>query len=274
MDLSREIVEYLPGAQESTTFLSNSKRERESNHIRFLEASSKGTIRFSASTANLTVGVERHDEGRLNAVTVTWDCVGYPSESQDASVKMQLEYLQSLVVEKLHMDIAGKTFRDGKHMAEKVVDAIRELKHDFSKYLMMEYLSVIVYHNRPVVELEDGATTLKKLMEDLDAQLAEASSAAVLETLMQDLDSKLELATSSSSGPEEVSITESPRPMERGVAIALGSNVGNRIEEIEKACRAIDEDPDMRIIDTSCLYETEPMYVEDQQRFVNGACEV
>lgn len=62
--------------------------------------------------------------------------------------------------------------------------------------------------------------------------------------------------------------------MERGVVIALGSNVGNRIEEIEKACRAIDEDPDMRIVDTSCLYETEPMYVEDQGRFVNGACEV
>jgi hypothetical protein len=62
--------------------------------------------------------------------------------------------------------------------------------------------------------------------------------------------------------------------MERGVVVALGSNVGNKIEEIEKACRAIDADPDMRIVDTSFLYETKPMYVEDQERFVNGACEV
>jgi 2-amino-4-hydroxy-6-hydroxymethyldihydropteridine diphosphokinase len=62
--------------------------------------------------------------------------------------------------------------------------------------------------------------------------------------------------------------------MERGVVVALGSNVGNRIEEIEKACRAIDADPDMRIVDTSFLYETKPMYVEDQERFLNGACEV
>lgn len=63
-------------------------------------------------------------------------------------------------------------------------------------------------------------------------------------------------------------------PLQRGVVVALGSNVGNRVEEIEKACQAIDADPDMRIVDTSCLYETEPMYVEDQERFVNGACEV
>ncbi|OQO02490.1 hypothetical protein B0A48_12017 [Cryoendolithus antarcticus] len=60
----------------------------------------------------------------------------------------------------------------------------------------------------------------------------------------------------------------------RGVVIALGSNMGDRIGEIEKACRAIDADPDMRIVDTSCLYESEPMYVEDQDRFINGVCEI
>nr|OQO23752.1 hypothetical protein B0A51_09254 [Rachicladosporium sp. CCFEE 5018] len=60
----------------------------------------------------------------------------------------------------------------------------------------------------------------------------------------------------------------------RAIVIALGSNMGDRIGEIEKACRAIDADPDMRIVDTSCLYESEPMYVEDQDRFINGACEI
>lgn len=58
------------------------------------------------------------------------------------------------------------------------------------------------------------------------------------------------------------------------VFIALGSNVGDRLEAIEAACQAIDEDGDMRIIHTSSLYETEPMYVEDQDRFLNGVCEV
>lgn len=56
--------------------------------------------------------------------------------------------------------------------------------------------------------------------------------------------------------------------------IALGSNVGDRFAAIEHACRAIDQSPDIRILRTSSLYETEPMYVEDQDRFLNGACKV
>lgn len=61
---------------------------------------------------------------------------------------------------------------------------------------------------------------------------------------------------------------------ETGVFVALGSNLGDRVEAIETACRLIDQDPDMHVVDTSLLYETEPMYVEDQGRFLNGACEV
>ncbi|GAB7351187.1 hypothetical protein MBLNU459_g1631t1 [Dothideomycetes sp. NU459] len=43
---------------------------------------------------------------------------------------------------------------------------------------------------------------------------------------------------------------------------------------IEKACEALDADPNIQITRTSSLYETEPMYVEDQARFLNGACEI
>lgn len=58
----------------------------------------------------------------------------------------------------------------------------------------------------------------------------------------------------------------------RRAYIALGSNVGDRLAAIEHACRTIDRSPDMRILRTSSLYETEPMYVENQDRFLNGAC--
>jgi len=58
------------------------------------------------------------------------------------------------------------------------------------------------------------------------------------------------------------------------IFVALGSNVGNRLDAIERACAAIDKEPDMRIVRTSSLYETEPMYVEEQERFLNGVCEV
>lgn len=56
--------------------------------------------------------------------------------------------------------------------------------------------------------------------------------------------------------------------------IALGSNVGDRLSCIEEACRALDADPDIRIVKTSSLYETKAMYVEDQAPFLNGVCQV
>lgn len=55
--------------------------------------------------------------------------------------------------------------------------------------------------------------------------------------------------------------------------IALGSNMGDRIGEIETACREMDK-RGIRVKRTSSLWETEPMYVMDQDRFLNGACEV
>ena len=55
--------------------------------------------------------------------------------------------------------------------------------------------------------------------------------------------------------------------------IALGSNVGNRISMIEQACRAIDR-RGIKVLRTSSIYETAPMYKTDQASFLNGVCEV
>lgn len=60
----------------------------------------------------------------------------------------------------------------------------------------------------------------------------------------------------------------------RDAFIALGSNVGDRFKNIEDACREMDADPGIRIVKTSHLYETEPMYVADQGSFLNGAAQV
>lgn len=61
--------------------------------------------------------------------------------------------------------------------------------------------------------------------------------------------------------------------MKRTAYIALGSNLGDRIGWIEKACTEMDL-RGIRVKRTSSLWETEPMYVVEQDRFVNGACEV
>lgn len=62
------------------------------------------------------------------------------------------------------------------------------------------------------------------------------------------------------------------KPLHRA-HIALGSNMGDRIEMIERACLEMDR-AGIRVKRTSSLFETAPMYVLDQEPFMNGACEV
>lgn len=58
------------------------------------------------------------------------------------------------------------------------------------------------------------------------------------------------------------------------VLIALGSNLGDRLQNLEKACGELNNLTSTRVLRTSALYETAPMYVEDQDPFLNGVCEV
>ena len=55
--------------------------------------------------------------------------------------------------------------------------------------------------------------------------------------------------------------------------IALGSNVDDRIASIESACRLM-QTRGIAIERTSALYETAPMYYENQPPFINGVCQV
>lgn len=55
--------------------------------------------------------------------------------------------------------------------------------------------------------------------------------------------------------------------------IALGSNIGDRLDMIEQACGKM-RSRGINVKATSFLYETAPMYVTDQEAFYNGVCEV
>lgn len=63
------------------------------------------------------------------------------------------------------------------------------------------------------------------------------------------------------------------RPGRRKAFLALGSNIGDRVSMIESACREM-ADRGLTVTKTSALYETKAMYLEEQQPFINGACEV
>lgn len=60
-------------------------------------------------------------------------------------------------------------------------------------------------------------------------------------------------------------------------ALALGANLGDRFANIELALRLLEAPDDQGIsravvVNTSFMYETAPMYVVDQPRFINCAC--
>ena len=55
--------------------------------------------------------------------------------------------------------------------------------------------------------------------------------------------------------------------------LALGSNLGNRVQMIELAVRELAY-RGLTVVRTSALYETEPMYLKTQDSFINGTCEV
>ncbi|KAF2475864.1 Dihydropteroate synthase [Lindgomyces ingoldianus] len=62
--------------------------------------------------------------------------------------------------------------------------------------------------------------------------------------------------------------------MKHRAFIALGSNLSDRVKMIEKACQDMEASGSIRILRTSSLWETQAMYVLNQDKFVNGVCEV
>ncbi|XP_027098087.1 folate synthesis bifunctional protein, mitochondrial isoform X1 [Coffea arabica] len=57
---------------------------------------------------------------------------------------------------------------------------------------------------------------------------------------------------------------------EQEVVIALGSNVGDRLQNFDEALQAMKKSG-VQITRHACLYETEPAYVTDQPQFLNSA---
>ncbi|KAJ3149346.1 trifunctional dihydropteroate synthetase [Geranomyces michiganensis] len=56
--------------------------------------------------------------------------------------------------------------------------------------------------------------------------------------------------------------------------IALGTNLGDRGKNIEDALQKLEGSPAVKLLDTSFLYETAPMYVVDQPSFFNACIKI
>jgi len=58
------------------------------------------------------------------------------------------------------------------------------------------------------------------------------------------------------------------------VYIAYGSNMGNRQDNIEQAIEILEQNKRIKLIKNSEIYETDPVGMTDQNKFLNGALEI
>ncbi|MDP4164442.1 MAG: 2-amino-4-hydroxy-6-hydroxymethyldihydropteridine diphosphokinase [Bacillota bacterium] len=62
--------------------------------------------------------------------------------------------------------------------------------------------------------------------------------------------------------------------MDNTAFIALGSNMGDRFEFLKKAVHLLSEHHDIRLVNSSSIYETDPVGYEDQDLFLNMVVKV
>jgi dihydroneopterin aldolase / 2-amino-4-hydroxy-6-hydroxymethyldihydropteridine diphosphokinase / dihydropteroate synthase len=73
---------------------------------------------------------------------------------------------------------------------------------------------------------------------------------------------------------EQSRFADVPANYNHSAFIAVGSNVGNPIANIESALALLESRCSSTVVDTSFLYETPPMYYTEQAPFLNGAIKV
>jgi 2-amino-4-hydroxy-6-hydroxymethyldihydropteridine diphosphokinase len=56
--------------------------------------------------------------------------------------------------------------------------------------------------------------------------------------------------------------------------ISLGSNIGNRYDYLSKAIEYLNKHPKIQLVNTSSVYETDPVGYEDQDLFLNMVIEI
>lgn len=171
---------------------------------------------------------------------------------------LPLKQLFQAVAATVRLAVEGRSFADHQHLALAVADSLQVHHEDIASMLSLDKIGVLF-------QGEGGSWSRSKYLS---------------QSLVKPED---EVQATHASSPQPHSTTPGAcSEQDKGdagerrspILIALGSNVGDRLSCIEDACRALDAEPDIRIVRTSSLYETKAMYVEDQAPFLNGVCEV
>ena len=178
------------------------------------------------------------------------------SDLTDAVLERRHELSSAVDVRKVHL---RALLREGEQ-SNRTIERASAIKKVESSATVEQYEGK--ESSKELSRLKLKAEPERKVQTEIEADTFEADP--------QSLDARHGVSAAGKQGGNQAS----PDTEAQTVFIALGSNVGDRLGNIENACREMDLDPDIRIVRTSPLYETDPMYVSDQDRFLNGACEV
>ncbi|GBG66437.1 hypothetical protein CBR_g61480 [Chara braunii] len=112
--------------------------------------------------------------------------------------------------------------------------------------------------------IAEGATSASRPIEETATSSSSLKENAVSSLFTQGSD------TSAPDADGDRYFTASRSSCDSEVVIALGSNVGDRVENFKTALRRMRE-AGIHIVRHGCLYESAPAYVEDQPFFLNSA---
>jgi len=165
-------------------------------------------------------------------------------------------------------------------------DVIREVKkiNKSEKYNLLETFSQVLANR--IMEMSDLVERVIVKIEKPSPPIDEKLDAAGVEYMLTRDDHKSrdirEFKQKSISNPGQndtldfnhTNVEELDTGNIKEVYLSLGSNMGNREANLKKSLELLCSGPDVAIMKVSSIYETEPMYIKDQNSFYNIAVEL
>ncbi|KAI1792819.1 Dihydropteroate synthase [Ganoderma leucocontextum] len=221
------------------------------------------TFFFQDIVAYAVIGIHAHERQRKQRVRVNASITRGPARQQPLDFRTLEQRIFDFIDDSRYLTVEA--------LASNVASVILAFLKDESAVVNVRISkpSAILDANSAEVEV----TRTPKDFRVEHSQVAFSSSATPISQTVQ---------SESMNSPSTSHLAPAARSLPHRAAIAIGANVGDRFANIECALRLLEtSSPEVEqlkmaqriaVVNTSFMYETAPMYVENQPRFINCAC--
>ncbi|PIL28990.1 hypothetical protein GSI_09037 [Ganoderma sinense ZZ0214-1] len=215
------------------------------------------------------IGIHAHERQRKQRVRVNASITRRPARQQRFNFRTLEQRIFDFIDDSRYLTVEA--------LASNVASTIHSFLKDESAVVSVRISKPSAILDADSAEIEVTRTARDFRVEQ--SQIASSSSTTPISQTAAQNSPKDSLSTSKSAPPSPATPSLPHR-----AAIAIGANVGDRFANIECALRLLEtsfsdaEQPKgaqrIVVVDTSFMYETAPMYMEDQPQFINCACMV